>query len=222
MNEEPMNEYEAQMLELSKAYESEKAKREEYEKTFGQASRYANSSQDKDLIRWQLELDNILERVEHLLRGDELRFDKGGNLIWKVPENPDHILFNEYGVQEILRILSLYLNRNTILSNYDEDTINYKVYDFGMELIDLIFMKYEQMGLDDVQKIKIYPMICREIIDVVHSAYLRALNGGERQSLREARHVSQTLLPPTTTLPGLSGGTHKPFSVFKPSTWGKN
>ncbi len=214
-------EYEQQMQELFNAYEQEKMKREQVEQQMGQqASRFGSTKQDEDLIRWQLELDNILERVEHLLRGDLLNFDQGGNLIWTKPEDQDDVLFNENGVQEILRMLSLYLNRNTILSNYDEETINYKVYDFGMELIDLIFMKYEQMGLDDKQKIKYYPMICREIIDVVHSAYLRALNGGERQSLREARHVSQQINPIQPNIPGMN--QPKTFSLMKPSTWRKH
>ena len=44
-----------------------------------------------------------------------------------------------------MNIMSFYLNRNTILSNYDETTINWKVYDFGYELVDLIFTRYEDM-----------------------------------------------------------------------------
>ena len=156
------------------------------------ASSVFQSAQETNLIEWQLELDNILERVDHLLRGHILSFDKEGNLTWKEPEDTTHRVFNEYGVQEVLRILSMYLNRNTILSNYDETTINWKIEDFGMELTDLIFMKYEEMGLDNKEKIKLYSILVRELVDTVHSAYLRALNGGERESLRTARTVTQT------------------------------
>lgn len=217
-----MNQYEEIIQQLSQAYEQEKSAREQYEKAYGQASRYSSSSGDDDLIRWQLELDNILERVEHLLRSDELKYDDKGNLTWKAASNPDDALLNEYGVQEVLRLLSMYLNRNTILSNYDEPTINLKVYDFGMELTDLLFMKYELMGLNNHHKIKNYPMICRVLIDVVHSAYLRALHGGERQSLREARHVSQSINPNMPNLPNFNNKQSKPFSLWKPSTWIKS
>ncbi len=188
---------------LQAAYEHEKTKTQQYEKQLGQGqiSIYGNSGENPDLIRWQLELDNILEKIEHLLRGDKLGFDAGGNVLWTKATDPEEMLFNDYGVQELLRVLCMYLNRNTILSNYDEETINIKVLDIGWEINDLIFMKYELMGLDNYHKIKNYPMIVRIIVDVVHSAYLRALNGGERQSLIEARHVSQNINPPATIIP---------------------
>ena len=86
----------------------------------------------------------------------------------------------------------MYLNRNTILSNYSEDVINEKMMDFGYEITDLFFLKYESMGLDNIEKRKLYPMLVRQLIDTVHSSYLRALHGGERESLREARHITQS------------------------------
>ena len=144
-----------------------------------------------------------------------------------------------------MNIMSFYLNRNTILSNYDTETINWKVYDFGLELSDLIFNRYEEMmmtttfekefkriysrnlieyknssygilvkvngkkkmvpisekmvaivnkRLDEhlLGKMKMYPMIVRELVDSVHSAYLRAWRGLERDSLRTARTVTQS------------------------------
>lgn len=186
-----------------------------------QSSMYDNEN-NQNLIEWQLELDNILERIDHLLRGHELKFDDAGNLTWREPTNKDNIVFNEYGVQEILRVLSMYLNRNTILSNYDDATIQLKMYDFGIELSDLVFLKYEEMGLDTEEKRKLYPIIIRELIDTIHSAYLRALNGGERESLRTARVVNQS--QPLNQL-GLSGMPNNPqssFSIFKPTTWIKH
>ena len=144
-----------------------------------------------NLIKWQLELDNILERAEHILRGDILKHEKG-HLIWKPQTDERHHILNEYGVQEIMRILSMYLNRNTILGDYENEEIQTKVLDFGRELNDLMFMKYEEIGLTNLEKRKNYPMLMREIVDIVHSAYTRAKLGGERRSLREARQVTQT------------------------------
>jgi len=152
---------------------------------------FFQTQKDDNLIKWQLELDSILERVEHLLRGDKPTFVKG-NLIWKSPKDNKDRTLNDFGVSEIMKILSMYLNRNTILSNYDEETINFKVYDFGMEIADLFYLKYEAMGLITLEKRKLYPMIIRMIVDVVHSSYLRALHGGERESLGTARQITQT------------------------------
>lgn len=181
---------------------------------------------NQNLVQWQLELDSILERVEHMLRGDMPKF-VNGSMIFVSPDTSEQKIFTNFGVAEVMRILSMYLNRNTILSNYDEPTINWKVYDFGNEVADLIFLKYEVMfatmtyeeckeklGWGNIpwnqlsqeqllflekekrtqalEKRKLYPMIVRELVDVVHSSYLRALNGEERRSLHEARQVSQS------------------------------
>jgi hypothetical protein len=114
-------------------------------RSFAQNSAFAPQFQD-NLIKWQLELDNILERAEHILRGDKLIFEYG-SLVWKANTDPKDNILNEYGVQEIMRIMSMYLNRNTILSDYEDEEINYKVLDFGRELNDLFFSKSESMGL---------------------------------------------------------------------------
>lgn len=151
----------------------------------------AGIGNQENLIKWQLELDSILERIEHMLRGDKPRY-VDGNLIFVPPLTESERMFNDEGVAEIMRILSIYLNRNTILSNYDEETINWKILDFGYEVSDIIFLKYEEMGLDSLHKRKRYSMVVHELIDAVHSAYLRALNGGERDSLRQARNITQS------------------------------
>lgn len=167
-------------------------------KQYGQqnASRSMFTSANQDnLIKWQLELDSILERVEHMLKGDKIKFHrdaKGNHTYWVTPTDNKEQRLNEFGVAEIMRILAMYLNRNTILSNYDEATINTKMYDLGMEIIDIFYMNYEIMGLDTLAKRKQIPIIVRQLVDITHSAYLRALNGGERDSLREARQITQS------------------------------
>ena len=144
-----------------------------------------------NLIKWQLELNDILERAEHILKEDIVMVENG-NVRWQKNPNPKGTIFNEYGVQEIMRVLSMYINRNTILSDYEPDEIKDKVFDFGKEINDLIFMKYEDFGLTELSKRKNYPMLVRQLIDIVHSAYKRALYGGERDSLRTARQMVQT------------------------------
>lgn len=185
--------------------------------------------QSENLIKWQLELNDILERAEHILKQDVVKVENG-NVVWEEIEDENERIFTKYAVQELLRILSMYINRNTILSDYEPEEINDKIYDFGKEINDLIFMKYEDIfvhksieerakdngykKLTDIPdeefiklekevseellpKKKLYPMIIREIIDLVHSAYKRALYGNERDSLRTARAIQQqeTILP---------------------------
>ena len=73
-------------------------------RTFARHSQFSPQIQD-NLIKWQLELDNILERAEHILKADILKF-KDGNLIWLPNPKPQDNILNDYGVSEVMRILS--------------------------------------------------------------------------------------------------------------------
>lgn len=280
----------------------------------------SSGSMQENLVQWQLELDSILERLEHMLRGDKPIW-KNGNILWMASNDDSERILNDYGVAEIMRILSVYVNRNQILSNYREETINLKMLDLGNEISDLIFMKYEKMfvissfqkmfkkiydidydnyfgefyklnkdwifeglfgkklikhnGVDcikifdsetktytiqristemqkmtrqraiqifersssqnpelitvekaieeqELEKRKLYPMIVREIIDLVHASYLRALHGMERESLRKIMNINQTDNSPNTM-----GGfvpMQQQRSILNPMRWlgGKN
>ena len=179
-----------------------------------------SSINDPNLIEYQLELDNILERIEHLLRGDVLVQD-GENLIYKAPEDESLKPLNEYGVQFMMNTLSFYLNRNTILSNYSEERIKAIMYDFGYELTDQIYLNYEKMGLETADKQKRFAMIVLNIIHIVESAYMRSYRGEERESLRTARTVTQSDNPMMNRgmMPNNMMRNSKQFSFFSPKTW---
>ena len=171
-----------------------------------------------NLIKWQLELNDILERAEHILKEDVVVVENN-NVSWKPNPNPERRIFNEYGVHEIMRVLSMYINRNTILSDYEPEEIEYKVFDFGLEMSNLIFMKYEMFGLDTLEKRKNYSILVREIVDIVHSSYKRALYGGERESLRTARQISQAenLSPQGININ--TGEPKKERGILSPARW---
>jgi hypothetical protein len=143
-----------------------------------------------DIARWQLELNDILEKAEHMLNGDVVVFENG-QLIWKNNPCPEKNTLNKDGVQVCMKFLSMYVNRNTILADYLEDEIRYKVLDFGKRFNDLIFLKYDEMGMDNEDKRKEYASIVGAMVDIVHSAYSRAKEGRERESYRKMISVSQ-------------------------------
>lgn len=206
--------------ELEQSYQDALQNQQQDPRSRGNNSLIAGDMNQENLIKWQLEVDSIIERVEHMLRGDKPTY-QNGSIIYMPPEDEKEMLLNTKGVSEVMRILSLYVNRNTILSNYDEDTINWKMHDFGKELADLFFLKYEEFGWKDHEKRKLYPMIVRQVVDTVHSAYLRAYNGGERDSLRQARQIMQT---ENIMQNGYQMGSNgmpmkKEKSLIKPWTW---
>jgi hypothetical protein len=176
--------------ELTKSFGSANFGRSTDPRQFSQHSSFATKDQES-LVKWQLELNDILERAEHILRGDKPTF-RDGHLIWEASNNPKSNTLNEKGVQTIMNVLATYINRNTILSDYENDEIRIKVFDFGREVNNLIFMNYEEMGIDNEDKMNEYPILVRQLVDLVHSAYKRALKGGERRSLREMIQISQS------------------------------
>lgn len=213
-----MNEQEEAFIKkLELATSNAEIENQKLRKDYGQVNSMFATDPTGNLIQWQLDLNDEIERIHHLLRGNIIKVDPKGNEFWAESDDDEMKPFNDLGVQLILNLISFYLNRNTILSNYKEDMINWKMKDLGDELADLIFMKYNEMGMNTEGKRKLFPMIHREIMDTVHSAYLRALHGGERDSLRTARHVSQSdtggVKPMTMPTPPTK------FSAVKPSTW---
>lgn len=186
--------------ELSSSYGNVQQARKQDPRQNSQISSFA-TRQDDNIIRWQLELNDILERAEHILRGDIPKF-VDGQIIWENNPHPESNTLNETGVQECMKILAMYVNRNTILSDYTNDEIKEKVFDFGRAVNNLIFMRDIEFGMDTQEKRKNYEMLVSELKDIVHSSYKRALDGAEKRSLREMITVSQS----TATSSQLGGG----------------
>ena len=104
------------------------------------------TNSEANIIQEQLSLDSDLERLYHLLRGDEVEIVEGERR-WRPATKKETIILSEEGVNRLMPIITSYMNRNLLLSNYDEDTINCKMEDFATDLADLVFMNYEHFFL---------------------------------------------------------------------------
>ena len=212
---------------------------------------------EKSMSEEQLDLDKVISGIEYLLRGMK-KTKVDGVTKWVEPEDKEMKVLSEHGVQLIINTIRFYLNKNTLLSNYDESTINQKMEDFATELADAIFMSYEKVFYypseeecqevllerlkrkkeqkifslelrgekstpegelkiekdlineiyevipQELQKIKEqlikdrlkrFPLILRTVQDSVHSTYLRAWKGQERETLRRHIHISENRNP---------------------------
>lgn len=187
--------------------------------------------QEQNLIEWQLDLSKELELISHQLRGHVIERDEDGNEYWTEPTmmvngkkvvDHERKLLNEKGAQEVEKIIRNYLNRNTLLSNYDEDTIKQRLYQFAERLRRFIFLNYEEFGLTSDYKMKHFEMVVMNITDMVESAYYRALGGGERESLRTARQVTQSEgFGKPQGYPGVGGIQVQQGSKWNPKNWFK-
>lgn len=243
-----------QVLLMEKELEEERLRRQTIENQF---SRNNNASinemnENNSMIDTQLDLSEELDRIYHLLKGDIIEYDNEGGERWVSPDDDRLKILSDYGVKQIMNIIHFYINKNTLLSNYNEEIIFWKVRDFGIELSDLLFNRYEaffyypsvedlyekyskiamEKGLaiseDDLynkciqwskeelqSKLRHYPMIVTALVDSVHSTFLRALNGEERESLRKNWNIHQSF---NSNDQGMNSNK---FKLLKPSTWVK-
>lgn len=148
-----------------------------------QLSTFKSQNMD-DIARYQLELNDLLEQTEHILKGDVVTIENGIK-IWSENPDPDNNPLNREGVRKIMLELQNYINRHIILGDYEENDINRIMKDYGKKLADFIFMKYEEMGMDTEEKRQEYASLVMNCVNLVYGSYARAKDGGERRSLRE-------------------------------------
>lgn len=114
--------------------------------------------QQRSWVHDQINLGEELDFLEHLLKGEiltPLKDESGkptGAVDWVEPEDTEQIILSSHGVHLIMNTLGFYLNKNTLLSNYDEETIKQKMEDFSITLADAIFMEYEKVFLYPTEK----------------------------------------------------------------------
>lgn len=114
--------------------------------------------QNQGIVTEQLDVSTILNNMYYLLKGYVLvRNPKTKMMEWEEPKDRDMIILSDYGVNYILGAVQWYVNKNTLLSNYQDDkAIGIKMEDFATTLTDNVFMDYDKMfeypTLDDCKK----------------------------------------------------------------------
>lgn len=120
-------------------------------------AQYYYQEQEKNLAETQLDVDTIKSDIYHLLRQDALKIYPDGRSEWKDIVNIRDRTLTDWGVDRIMQTINFYINKNTLLSNFDEKQIKSLMYRFVGELNDLVLMKYEFLfrrpTLEECQKI---------------------------------------------------------------------
>ena len=150
--------------------------------------------------------DIILNELLHLLQSKAKNPPiKYLGFATKEVADPARINLNEYGVQEVMNILSMYISKETFLSWYKEDRIFEIMGDLGTQLNKFFLINSKQIGLDTEYKKTKYPMIIVTILHTVENAYRRALMGNENRGTREGIVITQH-----------QGVGNQPFQQFSP------
>jgi len=278
-------------------FENQQLKQKNLELAQAMTSQGFNPEEEQNLIHYQLETDKILERIEHFLRGDAVKFSEEGSyfdtptknvlasvrrdrktgiiyyvqevkenmkgsekkrnilvkiinkkgeevdvmemdsklilsklkglrlkdLGYKYVEVPDDEKkpLNEYGVAEFMRIISMYVTKETFLSYYTEERINEILGDLADALNNFLYCNYEKMGMDFKFKESKYTILVLNIIHTIESCYRRAIGGAEQYNLRSRAIVTQSQgIGSNTGAMALAKSARKQrWSPIKPSTW---
>lgn len=176
--------------ELEKRYKEKTEKMQAMAKHFA-STNFQNEEED-NILKWILDIEEDMQTIEHLLRGDVPKRDAEGNEWWE--ECPDdEKLFSERGVRELLKIIRGYLTKNIFLSNFSEEEIRIRCKQFATRLNNFIANNYEVLGWDSVDKMKNYGMVVGWLSDTVEAAYNRALNGFTLKQIGTKTSIVQTI-----------------------------
>lgn len=109
-----------------------------------QANMYLQE-QEKGLVESQLEVESILEEIYHMLKQDVYKEDteQQGKFSWQPLEDQSKRALTDWGVDRIMQVMKSYINKNTLLSNFDEKIIARRMLKFMLAMNGLLLMKYE-------------------------------------------------------------------------------
>lgn len=216
-NEKELKAYEGQLKDFEKELNTAKDKLERKQDELNQ---YANQNYQtngkQNLIEWELDFKPELEDIAHSLRCDVIKIDNEGNQIWAKNPQEDKVFMNELGVNDVLRKIIILVNKNKVLSNYTIEEVKLRVQMIGHELRALIYNNYERYDIDNEYKMNNYSSIVMDVLDIIESAYRRALAGETHKGLNEQRMVTQN-----EPLVQQMGSTQQNSKVhwYNPSSW---
>ena len=181
-----------------------------------QASAFGNT-EDKTVIHYQLEADNLKMLVQRNLRGDVPKMD-GNNVIFIKQNNKEQIPLNDLGVSGVMYIISMYIDKNTFLSNIDLPRMYEILFTLGSNLNDFFYINLTYIGLDTPEKQSKYPLIIKSILDVTEFSLRRAIDGKERESMN-SKNINVNQGQGQAQGLQLSPQKVNKFNIFNPSTY---
>ena len=166
--------------------------------------------------------ENFIEKDYGLKLAEEVkkRYNKGKfeklKYVTKEVVDETKVNLSDYGVSEIMNILSMYVTKETFLSYYKEERINEILADVGDELNKFLFINGRKMGLNTEYKKTKYPIMVLTVLHAIESAYRRSIGGNENKNTITKAMISQDL----SSRVGDFNQIRPPRkNLLKPSTW---
>ncbi len=112
-----------------------------------QQQQYVMEQAEKGLAEAQLDVDEMINEIHNLLQGKQYVETSPGIREWKEPKDNRRTL-TDWGVQRIIQSIRFHINKNNLLSNYNEQQINRLMYRFMTEMNNMILLKYERLFVE--------------------------------------------------------------------------
>jgi len=104
---------------------------------------YQMEESEQNLAEAQLDCEGTLSKIYHLLKQDVLMPNEEGVLEWGAIKDTKKRVLTEEGVEKLMQVMQSYINKETLLSNFDEKMIARRMLEFSLSLSAVIFMKYD-------------------------------------------------------------------------------
>ena len=104
---------------------------------------YQMEESEMNLAEAQLDVEGTLTKINHLLKQDILKLNDNGVLEWSELQDIKKRVLTDEGVDKIMQVIQSYINKETLLSNFDDKMIARRMLEFSLAFSALIFLKYE-------------------------------------------------------------------------------
>ena len=140
-------------------------------------------NRDAELTRWQLSAWDLLNDLEHDLKGE---FWNENTRLWEKAEYSNQLL-NDKGVRAIISLLKPIVNKNTFLSNLREERVNKLLLFISNRVCETLYFNFKEFDI----KPEFYFILNEMIQDFLETAFRRPQDEGERSFIRstEQRRV---------------------------------
>lgn len=107
------------------------------------AAQYYVEEKEKSIAEAQLEVEVTLTKLYHLLKQDSYKLvEEGGKMGWVPLADGKKRVLTDEGVERIMQTMNFYINKENLLSNFNEEQINRIMLTFRLALNANFFMKY--------------------------------------------------------------------------------
>jgi hypothetical protein len=130
------------------------------------------AQQNADLVKWQLDQEDILTKIENLLRGN----------VWTGHgwEKKGKQLMNDRGIRTFITQLSGFCHKGIITSIYSKEEIDARMKVVHRTVTDIIYLNWEEFAIDQNDAKLIWDII---VLGQIEPMYRRATNGKYLQFL---------------------------------------